>query len=54
MMAAYSGAFISHLTVKDLQLPFTTFEGILNDGRYRIVAVKGTAQLNYYDVSTPT
>jgi hypothetical protein len=53
VMAAYSAAFISYLTVQDLQLPFTTFEGLLNDGRYRLLAVNGTAQLNYFDVSTP-
>ena len=50
-MAAYSATFISYLTVRDLELPFRTYEGLLNDGRYRLLAVTGTAQLNYFDVS---
>jgi hypothetical protein len=50
-MAAYSAVFISYLTVQDLKLPFATFKGLLKDGRYHLLAVAGTAQLNYFDVS---
>jgi hypothetical protein len=50
-MAAYSATFISYLTVQDFEFPFRTYEGLLNDGRYRLLAVAGTAQMNYFDVS---
>jgi hypothetical protein len=50
-MAAYSAVFISYLTVQDLKLPVATFDDLLKDGRYRLLAVTGTAQLNYFDVS---
>lgn len=51
LMAAYSAKFISYLAVQELKLPFSTYEGLLDDGRYRLLAVSGTAQLNYFDVS---
>jgi hypothetical protein len=51
VMAAYSAVFISYLTVQDLQLPVATFRDLLQDGRYHLLAVTGTAQLNYFDVS---
>jgi hypothetical protein len=50
-MAAYSAVFISYLTVQDLKLPVATFQDLLKDGRYHLLAVTGTAQLNYFDVS---
>ncbi|XP_021923862.1 glutamate receptor-like [Zootermopsis nevadensis] len=52
VMAAYSAAFVSNLTIQSLQLPFTTYEGLLKDGRFRLLAVSGTAQLNYFDQSS--
>jgi hypothetical protein len=51
VMAAYSAVFISYLTVQHLKLPVATFQDLLKDGRYHLLAVTGTAQLNYFDVS---
>jgi hypothetical protein len=50
-MATYSAVFISYLTIQDLKLPVSTFQDLLKDGRYHLLAVTGTAQLNYFDVS---
>ncbi|XP_033608695.1 glutamate receptor ionotropic, delta-1 [Cryptotermes secundus] len=52
LMAAYSAVFISYLTVQDLKLPVATFQDLLKDGRYRLLSVTGTAQLNYFDQSS--
>jgi hypothetical protein len=50
-MAIYSAVFISYLAIQDLKPPVATFQGLLKDGRYHLLAVTGTAQLNYFDVS---
>lgn len=54
VMASYSAVFISYVTVQDLKLPVATFQDLLKDGRYHLLAVIGTAQLNYFDVSAQT
>jgi hypothetical protein len=48
---AYCATFISHLTLTRRELPFTDFQGFLNDGTYKLVAVYGTAQEAYLKVS---
>lgn len=36
ILAAYSAALISFLTVKTAYLPFTTMEGLIKDNTYKI------------------
>jgi hypothetical protein len=52
LLAAYSGTFISFLTVRHSSLPFTTFEGILQDGTYKLGILERSVELNFFDVST--
>jgi hypothetical protein len=50
LLAAYSAALISFMTVQDIQLPFTTFEGLLQHGEYRLATAQGTAYISYFNV----
>jgi hypothetical protein len=51
LFMSYSATFISHLTLPRRELPFTDFQGFLNDGTYKLVAVYGSAQEAYLKVS---
>jgi hypothetical protein len=50
LFAIYSAAFISHLTVRNPTLPFTGFEGFIQDGTYQITSERNSAQLDYFKV----
>jgi hypothetical protein len=52
LLAAYSAALISFMTVQDVHLPFTTFEGLLQHGEYRLATAQGTAHISYFNVRT--
>jgi hypothetical protein len=52
LLAAYSAALISFMTVQNVKLPFTTFEGLLQHGEYRLGTEQGTAYISYFKVST--
>ncbi|KAJ4445623.1 hypothetical protein ANN_12305 [Periplaneta americana] len=55
LFASYSAALVSYLTSKQAEVPFTTFQEFLDDGRYRLGIVKGTTEINYYrNSSDPT
>jgi hypothetical protein len=47
----YSATFISHLTLTRRGLPFTDFQGFLNDDTYKLGAVYGNAHEAYLNLS---
>ncbi|KAJ4438051.1 hypothetical protein ANN_13990, partial [Periplaneta americana] len=49
LLAAYSAALVSFLTVQRDILPFTGFEGLLRDGTYKLGVTKG-AEVSYFTV----
>jgi hypothetical protein len=51
LFMAYSATFITHLTLPRRELPFRDFQGFLNDGTYKLVAVYGSAQEAYLKVN---
>jgi hypothetical protein len=40
------------MTVQDVKLPFTTFEGLLQHDEYRLGTLQGTALISYFNVRT--
>jgi len=52
LLVAYSATFISFLAVRRSSLPYTMFDGMLQDGTYRLGIVDNSVELNFFDVST--
>jgi len=52
LLAAYSAALISFMTVQFVTMPFTTFEGLLQHDEYRLGIMQGTAHISYFNVRT--
>ena len=52
IVAAYSAALISFLAIKAFIMPFTTMEGLLNDGTYRFGVVSNSADYNFFQVNS--
>jgi hypothetical protein len=52
LLAAYSAKLISFMTVQHVKLPFTTFEGLLKHGEYRLGTLQGTAYISYFNLCT--
>jgi hypothetical protein len=50
VFVAYSAAFISFLAVGHHHLPFTDFQGILDDGSYRVDVQAASADIDYFTV----
>jgi hypothetical protein len=50
LFVAYSATFISFLTVQHHHLPFTDFQGALDDGTYRVDVLAASADLDYFAV----
>ncbi|KAJ9585857.1 hypothetical protein L9F63_020499 [Diploptera punctata] len=50
VVAAYSAALISFLTVQRSELPFTSFRGLLRDGTYKLGVTVG-AEVSYFSES---
>ncbi|XP_017796565.1 PREDICTED: probable glutamate receptor [Habropoda laboriosa] len=48
VLAAYSAALISYLAVKTFVMPFTTMEGLLEDGTYRFAVVHESADYSVF------
>ncbi|KAF3429742.1 hypothetical protein E2986_05555 [Frieseomelitta varia] len=48
VIAAYSAALISHLAIKTFLMPFTTMEGLLEDGTYRFAVVADSADYSFF------
>jgi hypothetical protein len=44
LFMAYCVTFISHLTVQRRELPFRDFQGLLNDGTFKLGVLYGNAQ----------
>jgi hypothetical protein len=53
LVAAYSAALVSFLTVQRSELPFTSFHGLLEDGTYKLGVTKG-AEVSYFSVRAST
>ncbi|KAJ4446792.1 hypothetical protein ANN_13490, partial [Periplaneta americana] len=53
LLAGYAGNYISVLSSgRPLVLPFTDLRGMLRHGSYRLGAMRGSAQLNFFDNTT--
>ncbi|XP_076651475.1 glutamate receptor-like isoform X3 [Halictus rubicundus] len=52
VLAAYSAALISFLAVKTFVMPFTTMEGMLEDGSYRFAVVGDSADYSFFQNTT--
>ncbi|KAJ4432603.1 hypothetical protein ANN_21226 [Periplaneta americana] len=52
LFIAYSAKFISNLSVRRPSLPFTDFEGLLEDGSYKIRLLAGNVYGKYLQVRT--
>jgi hypothetical protein len=50
LLAAYSAALISFMTVQDFKLPFTSFRELVQHRQYKLGTQSGTAQISYFDV----
>jgi heme A synthase len=50
LFAAYSGTFVSFLTTRCYQLPFTDFQGLLSNGKYQLGIQLGSSNTNYFQV----
>ena len=50
VLASYSAALISSLAVKTFVMPFTTMEGLLEDGTYRFGVVGDSADYSFFQV----
>ncbi|XP_069696242.1 glutamate receptor 3-like [Periplaneta americana] len=51
MFVAYTATFISFLTVTHYHMPFKDFQGILDDGTYRLGILASAASINYFKFS---
>lgn len=50
LLAAYSAALVSFMTVQDFKLPFSSFRELLQLRHYRLGALSGSAQISYFEV----
>jgi hypothetical protein len=50
LLAAYSAALVSFMTVQDFKLPFSSFRELLQHRHYRLGALPGSAQITYFEV----
>ncbi|XP_069681206.1 glutamate receptor ionotropic, delta-1-like [Periplaneta americana] len=48
LTASYSASFISYLTVRNVNLPFTDFNGFLRDGSYTLTVMRKSAELEFF------
>ncbi|XP_012260629.3 glutamate receptor 1-like isoform X2 [Athalia rosae] len=52
--AAYAASLISYLTVTRESLPFSTLEGFVNDGSYKLIVFKNSAEHDMLEHATET
>lgn len=50
ILAAYSAALISFLAVKTFTMPFTSMEGLLEDGSYKFGVIRDSADYGFFQV----
>ncbi|XP_076394994.1 glutamate receptor isoform X2 [Megachile rotundata] len=48
VIAAYSAALISFLAIQTFAMPFTTMEGLLEDGTYRLAVIADSAGYSFF------
>jgi hypothetical protein len=51
LFACYSAGFVSYMTLRHNTLPFTSFRGFLQDGSYKLLAMKRSVEWDYFRVS---
>ncbi|PSN46811.1 Ionotropic receptor 145 [Blattella germanica] len=51
ILSVYSATFTSFLAVQHVQMPFSSLEGLLEDGTYQLGMLTRSATLNYFDKS---
>ncbi|XP_033611186.1 probable glutamate receptor [Cryptotermes secundus] len=51
LLAAYSAALVSFMTVQDFKLPFSSFQELLQLRHYRLGTLAGSAQISYFEQS---
>ncbi|XP_021923397.1 probable glutamate receptor isoform X5 [Zootermopsis nevadensis] len=52
LFACYSAGFVSYLTLRHSQLPFTDFKGFLKDGSFELLAMKRSVEWDYFKSSS--
>lgn len=52
VLAAYSAALISYLAIKTFVMPFTTMQGLLDDGSYRFAVLDESADFSFFENTT--
>jgi hypothetical protein len=50
LFVAYSATFISFLAVRKFDLPFTDFQGLLWNGRYKLGVIKNSEREGFFKV----
>jgi hypothetical protein len=50
LLVGYSGFLISYLTFRTTELPFTSFEGFLKAGTYRLGVLSNSIHYTYFEV----
>jgi hypothetical protein len=50
LFVAYSATFVSFLAVRQYDLPFADFKGLVEDGTYRLGMLSGSARINFFKV----
>lgn len=50
--SAYSASLISFLTLTKTHLPFSTLEGYVKDGSYKLIVMNNSAEYNMVNVSS--
>jgi hypothetical protein len=50
LLVGYSGFLISYLTFRTTELPFTSFEGFLQAGTYRLGVLSNSIHYTYFEV----
>ncbi|XP_071642209.1 glutamate receptor ionotropic, delta-2-like [Temnothorax longispinosus] len=53
ILATYSASFISNLVLCTPKLPFSTLEGYVKDGSYKLIVVRNSAEYDVPTVSSP-
>lgn len=51
ILAAYSAALISFLAIKVFVMPFTSMEGLLEDGSFKFGVVRDSADYSFFQVN---
>ena len=50
VVASYSAALITHLTLREVELPFNDYKEFLADSTYQLGMMRQSAQMDYFKV----